>query len=242
NASLQAGQFYDLRVNTLEDQSFSVMQNPEEMHGSLHRTVKQLWQNDEYKALFNSAFPRPNRTGIDTEEVMNAIGSYIRSLTALKSRFDAYMRGDKTAMNQTELKGFNLFMGKAKCGTCHYMPLFNGTLPPGYMRMETEVIGVPASANSHVLDTDMGRYNIVKVASLKHAFKIPTLRNAARTAPYMHNGAFATLEEVLDFYNKGGGAGLGMHIENQTLPFDKLNLTEKECNEIIAFIKTLDSQ
>lgn len=242
NASLQAGQFYDLRVNTLEDQSFSVMQNPEEMHGSLHKAVKQLWRNDEYKTLFSSAFPRPNRTGIDTEEVMNAIGSYIRSLTALNSRFDAYMRGDKTAMSQTELNGFNLFMGKAKCGTCHYMPLFNGTLPPGYMRMETEVIGVPATASSHVLDTDMGRYNIVRVSSLKHAFKIPTLRNAARTAPYMHNGAFATLEQVLDFYNNGGGTGLGMHIENQTLPFDKLNLTKKECDEIIAFIKTLDSQ
>jgi len=242
NAALQAGQFDDLRVATLEDQSFNVIQNADEMHGSLQRAVGQLWENRDYKLLFNAAFPKPNRTGVDTSEVMNAIGSYIRSLTSLNSRFDAYMRGDKTAMNQTELNGFNLFMGKAKCGSCHYMPLFNGTLPPRYMRMETEVIGVPVRPGSRIQDTDMGRYNIIQANSLKHAFKVPTLRNAARTAPYMHNGAFATLREVVDFYNKGGGAGLGMHIDNQTLSFDKLNLSDKECDEIVAFIKTLDSQ
>ena len=242
NAALQASQFYDLRVNTLEDQSISVVQNPDEMHGSLHKAIKQLWEDKNYRELFGAAFPKANRSSIDTSEVMNAIGSYIRSLTSLNSRFDTYMRGNRNAMTETEVRGFNLFMGKAKCGTCHYMPLFNGTLPPRYMKMETEVIGVPASADTNILDSDMGRYNIIRVASLKHSFKIPTLRNAAHTAPYMHNGAFATLEQVVDFYNKGGGAGLGMHIENQTLPFDKLGLTKKECDEIVAFIKTLDSQ
>ena len=242
NAALQASQFYDLRVNTLEDQSISVVQNPDEMHGSLHKAIKQLWEDKNYRELFSAAFPKAGRTNIDTSEVMNAIGSYIRSLTSLNSRFDTYMRGNRNAMSETEIRGFNLFMGKAKCGTCHYMPLFNGTLPPRYMKMETEVIGVPATANANTLDSDMGRYNIIRVASLKHSFKIPTLRNAARTAPYMHNGAFATLEQVVDFYNKGGGAGLGMHIENQTLPFDKLDLTKKECDEIVAFIKTLDNQ
>ncbi|MBS1687552.1 MAG: cytochrome C peroxidase [Bacteroidetes bacterium] len=242
NAALQAAQFYDLRVNTLEEQSISVVQNPDEMHGSLHKAIKLLWKDEKYRKLFSAAFPKAGRSNIDTSEVMNAIGSYIRSLTTLNSRFDTYMRGNRTAMNETEIRGFNLFMGKAKCGTCHYMPLFNGTLPPRYMRMETEVIGVPAGANDNTLDSDMGRYNIIRVASLKHSFKIPTLRNAARTAPYMHNGAFATLEQVVDFYNKGGGAGLDMHIENQTLPFDKLNLSKKECDELVAFLKTLDSQ
>ena len=73
----------------------------------------------------------------------------------------------------------------------------------------------------------MGRYGIVKVESFKHAFKISTVRNASLTAPYMHNGVFSTLEQVIDFYNKGGGAGLGINIENQTLPFDSLSLSRK---------------
>ena len=78
--------------------------------------------------------------------------------------------------------------------------------------------------------------------SFRHAFKTPTVRNAALTSPYMHNGVFTTLEQVMDFYNKGGGAGLGIKIENQTLPFDSLSLTRKEQDDIIAFIKSLNSK
>jgi cytochrome c peroxidase len=88
----------------------------------------------------------------------------------------------------------------------------------------------------------MGRYGIVKVESLKHSFKTPTVRNAAVTALYMHNGVFTDLEEVMDFYRKGGGAGLGVQISNQTLPVDSLNLSSKEQQDIISFIKCLDSK
>jgi len=242
NAALQPALFYDLRARTLEDQALDVVQNSKEMHGSMKLFVSRLWQDEGYRQMFSRAFPGKNRVGIDTLEVMNAIGSYVRSLTLLNSRFDDYMRGDKTAMSAEEVSGFNLFMGKAKCGTCHYMPLFNGAFPPRYMKMETEVIGVPQSMANKRIDDDMGRYSIVKVEAFRHAFKTPMVRNAARTAPYMHNGVFASLERVMDFYNKGGGAGLGLKVENQTLPFDKLDLTEKERNEIIAFIKSLDSR
>ncbi|HXS36800.1 MAG TPA: cytochrome c peroxidase [Flavipsychrobacter sp.] len=242
NAALQPSQFYDLRVTTLEDQSLGVVQNKNEMHGSMTKAASKIWKNKTYRQMFSDAFPKKYRTYIDTFEVMNAIASYVRSLISLDSRFDKYMRGDKTAMSEEEINGFNLFMGKAKCGTCHYMPLFNGTFPPRFIKIETEVIGVPQLAGKNVLDSDMGRYNIVRVASFKHSFKTPTVRNASRTAPYMHNGAFATLEQVLDFYNKGGGNGLGLKMDNQTLPFDKLDLTQKESKEIIAFIKSLDSK
>jgi cytochrome c peroxidase len=242
NAGLQPSQFYDLRATTLEDQASNVVQNPDEMHGSMTVASKRLWQNKAYRQLFAKAYPIKDRTTIDTLEVMNALGSYVRSLTALNSRFDAYMRGDNTAMTKDELHGFNLFMGKAKCGTCHYMPLFNGTLPPRFMKMESEVIGVPKSATLHVIDDDLGRFNIVQTPSFKHAFKVTTVRNASRTAPYMHNGVFKTLDQVMDFYNKGGGTGLGIKIDNQTLPFDKLNLSTKESKDIIAFIKSLNSR
>ena len=242
NAALQPAQFYDLRVNTLEDQSRTVVQNNAEMHGDMKLSVQRLWQDTVYRRLFGIAFPKKGRVGIDTLEVMNAIGSFVRSLVFLNSRFDAYMRGDKRALTGSEVNGFNLFMGKARCGTCHYMPLFNGTFPPRYMKIETEVIGVPGKADGAVIDSDPGRYAIVQTESFRHAFKTTTVRNAARTAPYMHNGVFTTLEQVLDFYNKGGGKGLGMNVGNQTLPFDKLDLTEQERADIIAFIHALDSK
>jgi len=242
NAALQPSQFYDLRAATLEDQALAVVENKDEMHGSMKQATQRLWKSKAYRQLFAAAFPKQGRTGIDTLEIMNAIGSYVRSLVLLNSRFDDYMRGNKAAMNQQEINGFNLFMGKAKCGTCHYMPLFNGTFPPRYIIIESEVIGVPQTIAKAAIDTDMGRYDILKTPAFKHAFKITTVRNASRTAPYMHNGVFTTLQQVMDFYNKGGGVGLGFKIDNQTLPTDKLNLTDKESNEVIAFIKSLDSR
>ena len=242
NAALQPSQFYDLRVRTLEDQSLTVVQNTVEMHGSMRLSVQRLWKDTTYRRLFSAAFPVAGRTGIDTLEVMNALGSYVRSLVFLNSRWDQYMRGNKAALSAEAVNGFNLFMGKAKCGTCHYMPLFNGNFPPRFVKTEAEVIGVPATAKGAVIDPDPGRFAIVAAESFRHAFKTPTVRNAAGTAPYMHNGVFSTLDEVMDFYNKGGGAGLGIKISNQTLPFDKLDLNENERKEIIAFIKSLDSR
>jgi cytochrome c peroxidase len=242
NAALQPALFYDLRVNTLEDQSVNVVQSSKEMHGSMVMSVKRLWLDQKYRQMFLEAFPYEDKTRIDTFEVMNAIGSYIRSLVFLNSRFDEYMRGDKSKLNTDEINGFNLFMGKAKCATCHYMPLFNGTFPPRFAKIEAEVIGVPKSMKEHVIDPDMGRYAVLKVESFKHAFKTSTVRNAALTAPYMHNGVFNTLEQVMDFYNKGGGAGLGLKMENQTLPFDSLSLSRKEQDDIISFIRSLNSQ
>ena len=138
-------------------------------------------------------------------------------------------------------KGFNLFSGKAKCATCHFIPLFNGLVPPEFVETETEVLGVPETTDKTKprLDPDLGKYNTSKSVIHKHSFKTPTVRNIELTAPYMHNGVFNSLEEVLDFYNDGGGQGLKIAPENQTLPPDKLNLTKKEMQDIIAFMKSL---
>ena len=88
----------------------------------------------------------------------------------------------------------------------------------------------------------MGFYKIYNEEAHKGMFKTPTVRNISKTAPYMHNGAYNTLEEVLDFYNQGGGKGLGFDVPHQTLPFDNLDLSEKEIKDIIAFLKTLSDQ
>ncbi|WP_429379396.1 cytochrome c peroxidase [Mucilaginibacter sp. UYCu711] len=241
NAALQPAQFYDLRAPSLEDQIVDVIGNRDEMHGNMTVSTQKLWKNKDYRDKFTAAFPRSVRKNIDTGEVMNALASYIRSLTALNSRFDHYMQGRLDALNQTEIQGFNLFMGKARCGTCHFVPLFNGALPPRYMQMDAEVIGVTKSKNAKVIDGDPGRFGIIPLEFNRHAFKVPTVRNAARTAPYMHNGVFTTLEEVTDFYNKGGGGGQGIKIANQTLSTERLHLTDLEISQVVSFIKALDS-
>jgi len=123
------------------------------------------------------------------------------------------------------------------------MPLFSGAKPPRYYYTETEVIGVPnnrSKINSR-LDEDEGRFVVTGLPVHKYAFKTSTLRNIALTAPYMHNGVFKTLKEVVNFYNNGGGKGLHIAPENQTLPFDKLHLTATEMQQIIAFLRTLSN-
>ena len=242
NAALQPAQFNDIRAVLLEEQIDSVIHNKKEMHGSLKTAAVKLWKQESYRQMFNKAYPLSNRTAVDTLEILNALASYVRSLTSLNSRFDDFMRGDQSALNVEEIAGFNLFMGKAKCGTCHYMPLFNGAVPPMFMKIETEVLGVPAAKNSKMIDADPGRFAQQKIAALNHSFKTPTVRNTTLTAPYMHNGVFATLEEVVDFYDEGGGAGMKINVPNQTLSAEPLQLSQKEKNALVAFMKSLENK
>ncbi|WDF64954.1 cytochrome-c peroxidase [Flavobacterium sp. KACC 22763] len=236
-ASLQNAQFWDMRQLDLEKQSVDVIQNKDEMHGSMENIHAKIQLDKEYVTLFKKAYPKISKP--EAWQIQNAIASYVRSLNAFYSRFDEYMRGNKNVLNNEEIEGMNLFMGKAKCATCHFTPLFNGTVPPSYSKTEHEVIGTPNEASGKSLSPDKGRYIYNQMPQLIGAFKTPTVRNAAVTAPYMHNGVFKTLEEVVSFYNKGGGVGLGYKVENQTLPFDKLNLTVKEEKALVDFIKTL---
>ncbi|GAA3770369.1 cytochrome-c peroxidase [Flavobacterium ginsengiterrae] len=236
-ASLQNAQFWDMRQLDLEKQSVDVIQNKDEMHGSMDEIHAKILLNREYINLFKKAYPKTEKP--EPWQIQNALASYVRSLNAFDSRFDEYMRGNKNALNKEEIEGMNLFMGKAKCATCHFTPLFNGTVPPSYSKTEHEVIGTPNEASGKNLSPDKGRYLYNEMPQLVGAFKTPTIRNAAVTAPYMHNGVFKTLVEVVDFYNKGGGKGLGLEVENQTLPFDELKLTKNEEKALVTFMKTL---
>jgi cytochrome c peroxidase len=239
NAALQPAQFYDLRAATLEEQVRDVLNNPDEMQGSLARVLARMLGDSAYASLIAAAFPKG---GSDTAHIVNALAAYVRSLVRLDSRFDRFMRGDSAVLSGDEIEGFNLFMGKARCGTCHYMPLFNGNFPPMYNRTEAEVIGVPAAAGSGAVDADEGQFAILPAPFLQHAFKTPTLRNAGLTAPYMHNGIYGTLEKVVDFYDDGGGSGEGEHLVNQTLPRDSLHLSTEEKKALVAFVHSLNSR
>jgi cytochrome c peroxidase len=240
-AGLQNAQFYDMRFQTLENQAMDVIANKDEMHGSVEEAAIRLQRDPRYYKLFKDAFPTIERE-IKPRFVMIALASYVRSLNPFNSRLDLYMRGDRSMMNAEEVDGFNLFMGKAKCATCHFMPLFNGTAGPVFSNSEGEVIGVLKNpgAKIPVIDSDPGRYLWIKMDQLKFAFKTPTLRNIALTAPYMHNGAYKTLEQVMELYNNGGAAGMGLSLENQTLSSDSLHLTNQEVKKVISFLKTLN--
>jgi cytochrome c peroxidase len=157
-----------------------------------------------------------------------------------KAKVDNFFN-DKDTLTISEKNGFNLFAGKAKCATCHFIPLYNGTAPPWFNNSESEVIGVPEKTNwEHaVVDKDLGRYKFNQLEQLKYSFKTPSIRNSEKTAPYMHNGVFNTLEDVIKFYELGGGNGIGMQLEYQTLPFDNLKLTKEEKRDLINFLNTL---
>src|SRR3954447_3009121 len=156
NAALQRNLFTDSRGRNLEDQVMQVLNNAKEMHGSAKETAEKIIKQDDYKPLYEKAFPNTT-PGKTAQNICNAIASYERTLIALNSPFDQYMNG-KAVLSKDEINGFNLFMGKARCGTCHFMPLFSGAKPPRYYYIESEVIGVPTNANKkHAkLDTDSG--------------------------------------------------------------------------------------
>ncbi|HVF95841.1 MAG TPA: cytochrome c peroxidase, partial [Flavisolibacter sp.] len=238
NAALQPVQFYDSRIAFLEDQVHDVISNGQEMGGLFEKIVGELNKKGAYRQRFASAYRDEQ---ISANNVRSALAAYVRSLVAMNSPFDRYMRGERTAMTKEQVAGFNLFAGKAKCATCHFIPLFNGTVPPLFDKMESEVLGVPANTDTAdaVMDRDSGKYHLYKIPHQLFSFKTPSLRNVALTAPYMHNGVYKTLDQVIDFYERGGGAGLGFALPNQTLPSDKLQLTFKEKQQVISFLHAL---
>ncbi|HEX3165402.1 MAG TPA: cytochrome c peroxidase [Chitinophagaceae bacterium] len=250
NSGFQKLVFWDMRAASLEDQLDSVINNEHELHSSFDRVIDRINSSREYKKLFSQAFPETKKTGIQRKHVKIAIACYERALNGLNSRFDRYIRGDKTAMTSQEINGFNLFVGKARCATCHIPPLFNGTIPPYFEITDHKSIGVPLKDTMEVmqLDIDTGTAKTYQNPLFKFSFKTPTVRNAELTAPYMHNGVYKTLEQVVEFYNHAAGAKFirDGSKEREKLPYpfftilpDTLGLIENEKLELVAFMKTL---
>ena len=234
--------FYDMRAFYLEQQVEHVIYNEQEFNTSYESIIKKLKTNPQYKKAFKKAFKKGD---IDKQNFSKALSSYVASLYSFNSDFDQFMRNEKE-ISEDAKKGFNLFMGKAACATCHFAPNFSGLVPPFYNENESEVLGVTKNPLQFLpieIDTDRGRINsnVKKENSwiYENSFKTMTVRNAALTKPYFHNGAFSTLEEVITFYNEGGAEGMGLAINNQTLSPDKLNLDEKEVKQLVAFINSL---
>ena len=236
NSAYQRSQFWDGRSPDLISQISSVFNNEKEFNASVHQFSGDILIDSTYVDLFKEAYG-----GISAKntEIIKAISAYVATLKGFDSKFDRNIRGEEDSYTEQERLGFNLFMGKALCATCHFIPLTNGTVPPFFAEHEKEVIGVPDYSDNKMLDEDSGFYLINNDDFYKGMFKTPTVRNAELTAPYMHNGVYQTLEEVVNFYNLGGGAGLGFDLPNQTLPFDNLELSKDEEQALVTFMKTL---
>lgn len=237
--------FYDLREEVLERQIKHVVLDHREFNTDFFKILEKLEKSEEYQQLFKEAYADQPQYAFSKWSFTNAISIYLSSLTSFNSPFDQYVRGETAEIDPAVARGFNIFMGKGACGTCHFAPTFNGLVPPYFKESESEVLGVPATKDTlnPPIDPDLGRI----VSGIPHdeayfyqfSFKTPTVRNVALTGPYMHNGVYDSLEEVMDFYNRGGGAGMGIDIPHQTLPFDNLSLEKGEINDVIAFMESL---
>lgn len=214
--------FWDGRAASLEEQSLMPIQNPDEMGLSIEEAVSRLNRSSEYKLLFQKIF----RQKPDAKNMAAAFAAFEETLETVNSKFDDWSNnlGKLTAQEE---RGRQLFVGdKAKCFDCHRMEDFTTD--------EFKNIGL---YDEYKLN-DAGLYTITKKESDKGKFKTPGLRNVAVTAPYMHNGMFKTLEEVLNYYNSPD-----WFIENPVNRDDALKtplrLTPQEKKDIIAFLKTL---
>ena len=229
----------DGRHTSLLNQAKDVVTNTIEMGGNDNDIVKNVMSCREYKKAFNRFVKlTPNSKKISLDHIVSAVILYYSSFSKYYAPFDDAMNEQKPLV-QNAITGFNIFMSKAQCGTCHFVPQFNGVRPP-YISTEFEVLGIPADTFYRKISPDSGRALINPAAEMMNAFRTGTVRNAAHTKPYMHNGVFKTLEEVIDFYDAGGGTGKGLKIKNQTLSTDSLKLTKIEKEQLLAFIYSLN--
>lgn len=236
--------FYDLRANRMSDVVAHVVTSPDEFGSTLLEMIGRLRGQQEYRTLFARAFPNEGNDPIQAGNVGIAIAAYLGTLTSFNSPVDRYLRGEQATIDPAVRRGFNLFMGKAACATCHFAPTFAGTVPPAFSDTESEVLGVPIKADTSnaLLDPDVGRAGGIKIDQAPiyvNSFKTPTIRNVALTAPYMHNGAYRTLEDVLTFYDLGGGKGIGIDHPYQTLASDRLDFSRRDYADLIAFMKAM---
>jgi cytochrome c peroxidase len=227
NVAYNTNFFWDGRALTLEEQSDTPLTASNEMAASPAELEAELNAIPAYVQLFEEAFG--NTDAVTYENVQKALASFERTLITNNSPFDRYATGDVNALTPAQRRGLAIFRSAGtRCFECHAAPTFGDD--------SFSVTGVPPLEGQ---EHDAGRLEI-ESTSLDGAFKAPTLRNIALTAPYMHNGVFATLEEVVDFYADGGGRADG--VENVDIHVLGFELTEQEKADLVAFMYALTDE
>jgi cytochrome c peroxidase len=217
NVAFQKYLFHDGRSLTLEDQALFPMMSAFEMNRNLDFVEEVLRSVPEYVDAFQKVFGGE----VTRERMAMAIAAFERTIISVNSPLDKYLKGDKNALSDDSKKGLQLFLGKARCGECHFGvnlsdDMFHSLNVPENTEHQSDpriaatrrfVAKVYHYEDYRNLAEDPGRYLITKDKKDWKAFRTPTLREVAKTAPYMHNGIFATLDEVIEFFDKGGGRG-----------------------------------
>lgn len=222
NTGFNPVQFWDGRAGSLEEQAIGPIHNPIEMGETHENVVAKLNKVKGYREQFRAVFG----TDVNLQGIAEAIAAYERTVISTNSPFDKYLMGDKRAMTESALRGMALFKGKARCILCH-----NG---PNFTDNRFHNLGVPQVGP---MKEDLGRYYVTHDERDKGAFKTPTLRSIAETAPYMHDGAFKTLEEVVDFLDAGGGAN-----PNLSPLIKTLGLSKEEKADLVEFLRALSPE
>lgn len=238
NVAFQKYLFHDGRVQSLEDQALFPLMSAFEMNQNLDFVEEEIRVVPGYVDAFRKVFGgEPTR-----ERIAMALAAFQRSLVSRNSPLDRYLAGDQSALSDDAVQGLGIFRGKGKCAECHYnvslsddkfhalhVPenpaLMNDPGVVATMRFVAKVYHYP---DYRSLSEDPGRYLLTKDRRDWKAFRTPPLREIARTGPYMHNGVFSTLEEVIDFFDRGGGAG------NRVLTPLQLSPTEKK--QLMTFL------
>ena len=218
NAALNFAQFWDGRAANLQEQAAGPPLNPVEMGSKSFEAICNVLSQDK---AFTEAFTKVYPEGLSQATITNAIAEFEKTLLT-PSRFDKYLRGDKSALTDEEITGYNVFK-KNKCATCHVGENIGGK--------SYEYFGVAANyfdfRGTGLTDGDNGRYSVTKNESDRHKFKVPTLRNILLTYPYMHDGTVKTVEEAVNVMGEYQGGK---------------KLSDKETGQIVTFLKTLTGE
>lgn len=219
NSAFNVLQMWDGRFRSLEQQALGPIGAPGEMHQDVNSLIKELSKIAGYKQLFEKAYPGE---GITKDTISKAIASFERTVVSKDAPFDEWVKGNKKALSAKAVRGFKLFEGKAKCAKCH----------SGFNFTDNGFHNIGLKDNE-----DQGRFAIRKVKINKGAFKTPTLRDIAKTAPYMHNGEYETLAEVVEHYNRGG-------VSKKSLDpnITPLHLSRQEKSDLVEFLSSLSGK
>ncbi len=213
--------FWDGRESTLEGQALRPISDPSEMGANLDEIVKRLKTDPEYKNLFEKSF----KDGVNSTNLGKALASFERVLLRGDSPVDRFrVQGVRSALTDTERHGLWLYESKGLCWQCH----------SGFNFTDEKFHNTGVSWGKS--NGDLGRFVVTKSETDRGKFKTPTLRGVNLTAPYMHDGSLATLEEVIEFYNQGGGAKGNPQLDKTLKP---LSLSKDEINALVAFLKAL---
>lgn len=238
NSAFNALQFWDGRAGTLEEQALIPIFAEDEMNQtSVAELLRRLRAIPRYRELFASAFGYQSKADgreITLSNITRAIAAFERKLNIVETAYDRYVRGDDTQLTTDQLRGMVVFFGQGQCAVCH--------IPPHFHDGVLASTGVPVTIEKGApLDNDPGFGAVIRRRDAFGQFKTPGLRNVSRTAPYMHNGIFPTLEEIVEFYNDGGGRGRGIEVISQDSKVEKLNLSVQQKADLVSFLKSLDN-